>query len=859
MTPGTLLGPYEIVAPLGAGGMGEVWRARDTRLGREVAIKVLPAEYAADSDRLRRFEQEARATAALNHPGILAVFDIGTHEGSPYLVTELLEGETLRERLAAGPLPAGKAVDVAIQVAQGLAAAHEKGIVHRDLKPDNVFLTTDGRAKILDFGLAKLTRRDVGVFGGSDPGQTPALTQLGMVVGTAAYMSPEQARGYAVDHRSDIFAFGLLLHEMVSGRSPFLRETPVDTISALLNTEPPPLGELAPPLGTALDRIVRHCLEKLPEDRFQSARDLVFSLRSLSAPSTTRTSRVGLRPPGSRRWSALLVRGALALAVAAVAFVGGILLSPGRAPELPVFTQKSFRAQTIFSARFGPDGRTIVYSAAQRGFAPELLAIRPEYPESVPLAPAGAHLLAVSARGELAVLTNARPLVFRLFVGTLARAPMGGGAPRDLLDDVHDADWLPDGSELAVVRDVGGRDRVELPAGTALFESSGYLSDLRVSPGGDHLAFVEHPIRYDDRGAAVIVDRRGRRVITSEPFETIDGLAWSPDGREILFSAQAGTGLNSLAVRTLSLGGRSRPVLSSAGRLRIHDIARDGRWLVTRDDWRIEMVARAPGEAAERDLSWLDCGIQPLLSPDGRTLLFLDQSEAAGPRYAVYMRRTDGSPGVRLGEGSSHDLSPDGRHVLAIVHSTPPSLRIYPLGAGDARSVDLPGLEALVSARWLPDGRALLVCGNEPGGAARCFVRDAGAGALRPVTPEGVTEGWPSPDGASLVAMQAGRGYLLFPLAAGEPRPLPGLGPDDAIARWSPDGRAIWVWRRPGLVILVDRYDLATGQRQRLAEINPRSSIGVLGMRLTLADDPAVYAYQTWQALSHLFVVERTR
>ncbi|MCU0294044.1 MAG: serine/threonine protein kinase [Thermoanaerobaculaceae bacterium] len=291
-----------------------MWRGRDTRLGREVAIKVLPAAFAEEPERLGRFEQEAQATAALNHPGILAVFDIGTHEGSLYLVAELLEGETLRERLAGGPLPAGKAVHVAIQVAEGLAAAHEKGIVHRDLKPDNVFLTTNGRAKILDFGLAKLTRRDVGAFGGSDPGQTPALTQLGMVVGTAAYMSPEQARGYAVDHRPDIFAFGLLLHEMVSGRSPFLRGTPIDTISALLNTEPPPLGELAPPLGTALDHIVRHCLEKLPEDRFQSARDLVFSLRSLSAPSSARISRVGFRPPGSGRRSALLVRGALALA-----------------------------------------------------------------------------------------------------------------------------------------------------------------------------------------------------------------------------------------------------------------------------------------------------------------------------------------------------------------------------------------------------------------------------------------------------------------------------------------------------------------------------------------------------------------
>ncbi|HPS78013.1 MAG TPA: protein kinase, partial [Thermoanaerobaculaceae bacterium] len=769
------------------------------------------------------------------------------------------DGETLRERLAGGSLPVVKALELAIQVAEGLAAAHEKGIVHRDLKPDNVFLTSDGRAKILDFGLAKLTRRETGILGGSDPGQTPALTQLGTVVGTAAYMSPEQARGYTVDHRSDIFAFGLLLHEMVSGRSPFLRETPVDTISALLNAEPPPLGELEPPLGTALDRIVRHCLEKLPENRFQASRDLAFALRSLTAPSGTRTVRVAPPAVRRRRWSVLLVAGAVALGVAGSALLGRYVLSPSRAPSSPVFTQRSFRAQTIFSARFGPDGRTIAYSAAQRGISPELLVIRPEYPESVPLGPAGAHLLAISSRGELAVLTRPRPLVFRLFVGTLARVSMGGGAPRELLDDVHDADWLPDGSEFAVVRDVGGRDRVELPAGTVVFASSGYLSDLRVSPDGERLAFIEHPVRYDNRGLAVIVDRQGRRVAASEPFDAMEGLAWSPDGDEIFFSAQVGAGLNSLAVHTLSLGDRCRQVLSSPGRLTIHDIARDGRWLVTRDDWRIEMVAKAPGETPERDLSWLDCGIQPLLSPDGRTLLFLDQSEAAGPSYAVYMRDTDGSPSVRLGEGSSHDLSPDGHRVLAIVRTTPPSLRIYPLGAGDARSVELPGLAELASARWMPDGKALLLCGNEPGSASRCFVRAADGGPQRPVTPEGVNDGWPSPDGTTLVAMQVGRGYLLFPLAGGEPRPLSGLTADDAIARWSPDGHSIWVWRRPGLVILVDRYDLATGQRQRIAEINPRSSIGVLGVRLTLADNPAVYAYQTWQTLSHLFLVEGVR
>lgn len=856
MTPGTRLGPYEIVGPLGAGGMGEVWRAHDTRLGREVAIKVLPADCASNADRLRRFEQEARATAALNHPNILAVFDIGTHEGAPYLVEELLEGETLRERLAVGPLPVARAVELGIQVAQGLAAAHDKGIVHRDLKPDNVFVTTDGRAKVLDFGLAKLTRRDVGALGSSDPGRTPALTQLGVIVGTAAYMSPEQARGYTVDHRSDIFAFGLLLHEMVSGHSPFVRETPVDTISAILNAEPPSLGELSPPLGTALDRIVRHCLEKRPEDRFQSARDLAFAMRALVSP----TSQAPVPAPAARRPRVppgLFGTGAAMAGVAAVAFLLGALLAPGRREAQPSFVQKSFRAQTIFSARFGPDGQTIVYGAAQRGFVPEVLAIRPEYPESTQLGLTSAHLLAVSRQGEVAVLIRLRPRVFRQFVGTLARVPLGGGAPRELLEEVHDADWLPDGQELAVAREAGGRDRVEVPAGTLLVETGGAISDLRVAPDGAHVAFLEHPVRFDNGGVAVIVDRRGRRAAVSGSFEAVEGLAWTPDGRRVLFSAQHGAGLNSLGVFALGIGEQARPVLVAPGRLTVHDIGRDGTWLVTRDDWRIEMVVRPPGEIGERDLSWLDCGIRPQLSPDGRTLLYVDQSQAE--HLAVYMRGTDGSPGVRLGEGSSLDLSPDGSRVLSILRTAPPSLRDYPLGPGAARTLELPSLTAVTSARWLPGGDDLVVCGNEPDRATRCFVREGRTGSLRALTPEGVSDGWPSPDGLRFAAAQAGHGYRLFPLAGGEARPLPGLSSEDAIVRWSPDGRALWVWRRPALAILVDRLDVATGAREPIARIEPRSSIGVLGVRLTLADDPAVYGYQTWQALSHLFVVESGR
>jgi len=318
LSPGIRLGPYEILDPIGAGGMGEVYRARDTRLGREVAIKVLPESMSADSDRLRRFEQEARAASALNHPNILTVHDFGQQNGSPYVVSELLEGETLRGRLVAGALSARKATDYATQIAQGLAAAHEKGIVHRDLKPENLFVTKDGRVKILDFGLAKLTRPEVPSTPLTEVPTSPAETEPGVVMGTVGYMSPEQVRGQPTDHRSDIFAFGAILYEMLTGRRAFRGISPADTMSAILKDEPEfsPAHPDAPP---ALEHIVRRCLEKSPQERFQSARDLAFALRETSSGSAaSRAVSLPLPRPRSAPWLApvgLLVLLAVLIAV----------------------------------------------------------------------------------------------------------------------------------------------------------------------------------------------------------------------------------------------------------------------------------------------------------------------------------------------------------------------------------------------------------------------------------------------------------------------------------------------------------------------------------------------------------------
>src|SRR5690349_9914311 len=368
LTPGNKLGTCEILAPLGAGGMGEVYRARDVVLGREVAVKVLPSGFTTDPDRLRRFGQEAQAAAALNHPNVLVIYHVGEQDGAPYIVSELLEGETLRDRLRAGALPVRKAVDLAMQAASGLAAAHDKGIVHRDLKPENLFITNDGQIKILDFGLAKLTRPDVHEPAGQHATVT-AGTGAGLILGTVGYMSPEQVRAQAVDSRTDIFSLGAILYEMLSGTRAFQGETPADTMSAILREEPPPLTATISSVPPALERIVRHCLEKNPYERFQSARDLKFDLSELSSPSLTSGSGVGaslpVPPVTSRRSRTALL--AMAAAVLLVLAAGGGWLAHAPVAPQPTFQRLTFRRGIVSMARFAQDRKTIVYGAAWEG------------------------------------------------------------------------------------------------------------------------------------------------------------------------------------------------------------------------------------------------------------------------------------------------------------------------------------------------------------------------------------------------------------------------------------------------------------------------------------------------------------
>src|SRR5215471_2515819 len=434
---GTLVGPYEILAPLGAGGMGEVYRARDARLKREVAVKLLPPAYSKDADRLRRFEQEAQAAGGLNHPNITAVYDVGELDGAPYIVTELLEGETLGAALSGGKLPQRKAIDYALQIARGLDAAHEKGIVHRDLKPHNLFILKDGRVKILDFGLAKLmqTEPETGASGPEATGMPTATggTEPGVVLGTLGYMSPEQVKGKPADARSDIFSFGAILYEMLSGNRAFRGDSAAETMSAILREEPPDLSTTNQSIAPGLERIVRHCLEKNPEQRFHSAHDLAFDLEALSGTSGQAAAAPTPSSTRRRRWALPAAIVAVALVVAGAYLLGRRQGTPSRTLG-DSFTQLTFGQQPIFNPRFAPDGKTVVYSAAPTGNTPEIFSLRLDFPGTSPRGLKGEHLLAISSRGELAVLTRARYVAHSFFQGTLARMPLEGGAPREILD-----------------------------------------------------------------------------------------------------------------------------------------------------------------------------------------------------------------------------------------------------------------------------------------------------------------------------------------------------------------------------------------------------------------------------------------
>ena len=849
VTVGTKLGPYEIQGPLGAGGMGEVYRAKDAKLGREIAIKVLPASVASDGDRRARFEQEARSASALNHPNILTIYDINEADGALYIAMELVEGKTLRELLASGdPLPTKRLLDLAVQIAEGLAKAHSAGIVHRDLKPENLMVSKDGYVKILDFGLAKLTEtpvQDASVL----PTAIAAPTQPGTVMGTAGYMSPEQASGQPVDYRSDQFAFGAILYEMATGKRAFQRKTGAETLVAIIREEPEPLAQAAPKAPAPVRWIVERLLAKDPEERYASTKDLSRDLKSLRDHLTETSASGALEPAEPARTKR---RGRLALAAAALLIgVGlGFLargLAGGSHPPLKL-QRLTYARGSIHCARFAPDGQTIIYSAAWEGRPVEIFSTRADSTESRSLGIPGADLLAVSSQGELALSLRRRHLFGFETAGTLARVPLAGGAPREVLEDVEDADWAPDGKSLAVVRLAGNICRLEYPIGKVLFEAPGWISNVRVSPDGRSIAFIDHPQRGDNNGNVKVVDVSGKLRFIGPSAQR--GVAWSPGGE--VWSSGGGEG-----ILATSSSGKVRQAWNSPG-VNLADISRDGRVLADSNISRREIVAVSGPDGVERNLTWFDWSFPIDLSRDGKTLLFMEQNIE---RPGVYLRGLDGSPAVRLGDGSTFSFSPDGRSALASRDPAKGQLTLLPTGPGEQKDLTPTGLN-IQATTWIPNTNRILISGNEPGRRSRLWIQEVPSGKPRAITPEGVSFSFStaSPDGRWVVALGPDRHYGLYPLEPGEPRPLPGLAPEEIPVQWSPDGRSVVVYQPAEAPLRVELFDVATGARKPWKEIRPPDPSGVAQVGpILISWDTGAYVYSYRRSLDDLYLATGLR
>jgi serine/threonine protein kinase len=846
---GQLVGHYRVLEKIGAGGMGEVFRARDERLGRDVALKLIRPASSDNPDHLRRFEQEARAAAALNHPNILAIYDVGFEGKVPYIVSELLEGINLRQRLCEGAIPMREAAEYALQMAQGLTAAHERLIVHRDLKPENLFLTNDGRVKILDFGVAKL--------------QAPAddnraieslttVTKHGSMIGTVAYMSPEQLRGKPVDHRSDIFSFGAILYEIMSGSRAFRGETEVDTMTAVLREEPASaqLDDAAIPAG--YQDIIRHCLEKEPENRFQSAKDLVFALQTLSGSSPVRT--IPPPAPTKRTRSALpWVLAAGSAAAATILWVAQLLHTP---PAPPAYKRLTFEAGTVYAARFAPDGHTIVYSAAWNGKPVQLFTTVGNSTLTQSLNLSDANLLAISSSNELAVLLGGTHNgQLETVGGMLASAPLAGGSPREVQADVRWADWNSRG-ELAVVHYVDGQSRLEYPAGKVLFQSPGRISNIRFSPRGDEIAFMNHPAVWDNAGTVCVVDLAGNVRTLTQEWESEQGVAWRPDGKEIWFAAiEKGTNLNLMAV---TLAGKVRTLLDLPMGINLQDISSDGHVLIALDSRRLALALSTLGKSQDVELSWHDWNVAKDISRDGQSVLFEDASEAAGPNYWVARRKLDGALPVRLGDGSAGGLSPDGKWAVSFLDGQPQHMTLLPTGPGQPRPVDISGVERIQPgwARFL-DGQRLIVNANEKDHTAnRCYVLDIAGGKPKAVTPEGTVCGPSSPDGRFVVGVGPNSAVAIYPVTGGSPQSIPGLGAGFVPVQWSSDSSFMYGYVPGELPSKMYKVEINTGKQTVVQELSPAAPAGVVTVSPVIASrDGTHFVYSYNQTLSVLYLV----
>jgi eukaryotic-like serine/threonine-protein kinase len=858
---GDTISHYRILQKLGGGGMGVVYKAEDTELGRFIALKFLPDDVAKDAEALERFRREARAASALNHPNICTIYEIGKAGDQSFIAMEYLDGVTLKHRIETQPLRLETICDVGMQIADALDAAHSKGIVHRDIKPANIFITNRGTVKILDFGLAKVNA----VRAGASSTQATALSELnlthpGTAVGTVAYMSPEQARGESLDARTDLFSFGVVLYEMATGRQPFSGNTSAVIFNQILEHQPPKVATLNPRLPARLEEIIDKTLEKDRDLRCQTAAELRGDLKRLKRDTDSgRIATLAAKPQISQAAltskKSLWALPAVALVALAAAFFLGRITAKPAALAPPVYRQLTFRHGYIRMARFAPDGKTMIYSAGWEERPPEIFGTRAESPESRAFGFGGADVLAVSGLGEMAVLLHSRSVEPYIYSGTLARVPLQGGAPREVLEGVQWADWSPDGNNFLVVRDLAGQNRLEYPIGNVLYKTAGWISHPRISPDGKYIAFIEHPQRRDDMGHVALVDLKGSEKELSGGWASLQGLAWSPRGDEVWFTGARVS--NDRFLNTVTLGGTERLLSREPGTLTLQDVSRDGRVLLSRDVERVGMLGMAPGASKEADLSWLDWSAPTDLSSDGKTLIFTESGEGGGENYSAYMRTTDGAPAVRLGSGIALALSADQKWVLTNQIHSPLETTLVPTGAGETRRLTHNGV-TLVRAQWLPDNRYVFI-GNEKDRGLRLWVQSVDSDKPTPISPEGIRAAqWViSPDGKMVAAVQSDRKGYLFSVDGNEPQAINRFPEGYIPVGWTSDGQSIWIYNPGELPIKVERLNLSTGQRDSWKTLMPSDAAGVMSVGpILIRLDGKSYVYEYVRTLSDLYLVE---
>ena len=870
LAAGSKLGPYEILSPLGAGGMGEVFRARDTRLGRDVAIKIFPEKFSGRPELRERFEREARTISALSHPRICTIYDVGHQDDVQYLVMEFLEGQTLAERIQKGPLPLREIVRIGMEICEALEASHRAWIVHRDLKPANVMLTASG-AKLMDFGLAKASAASASggttETGGplfsaaetvSGPSPLSPLTSAGQVIGTIQYMSPEQLEGKEADARSDIFAFGAVLYEMATGKRPFAGKSQISLATAILEKDPEPIRTLQPSLPPALDRVVRACLQKNPEDRFQSARDVRLELKWISEtaaePVAATAEKVRSRP--ILPW---------VVATAALILAAGLFFFIPRKLPFPRYRMVGFRAGTLQNARFSHDGQTIIFSGEWEGGPPQVSTTRIGTPESRALSIPSATLASISPSNQVAVLEECEPMFLFDCGGTLATFNLAGGAPRQIAGHIAYADWSPKTEQLAIVVDEPNNARLEFPPGHVLYQqNSGWLGHPRFSPDGALIAFENHPIDSDD-GSLDVIDLQGNHTIITDGWVSLEGLAWRPDGKEIWFAGTLKTSGWSDAIHAITLDGKDRIVLAMPW-VRLLDVSSDGRVLLAYQDWRRILIGKFPGDPAEHPYSWLDDTNATAITDDGHALTFVESGEVyyiAQDRQSYY-RKTDGSPAVSLGTGQAA-VSPDGKYILTYGRKN--GLTLSPVGLGATKQLPITGLTMVDHVAWSDDNRQIVYEGLTAGKDWNVYTQRAdGSGPPDLVALKG-RDAFPvlSPDGRVVALRDASKGLVLIHLEESSnqnkvEREMIRVNeslPDEHPIRFFDQGRSLLTAEVTGKGTSITSIELATGHRQAFRQLTTRMVVGSQNMVVT--PDLKYYAYAAPNYLSDLYLVENLK